>query len=326
MAARIQELQKLDSNPPRQDASPAQVLSYLGKRRGIIVQLVNQSRTAQERETWQRQLINLLTSIAQTGDKGGITELVSIENDLRKRTPGSGLVPYSAYRRMLGQYSLDLRGTTDQKKQQQLQETWLKSLEQFVKQFPKAEDAPDALLQLAVNRELSGSTDGARQDYLQLSSGYADTPQGKRASGALRRLELVGREMSLFGPDPSGRKIDVAAYRGKLLLVVFWASWSGEFVDDIPVLIGLHNQYKSKGFEIVGVSLDTQAAGVLPFIKQNKMTWANIFQPGVFDSPLAQQYGILTAPTMFLIGPDRKVLSSGISLSELKDTLRKRLD
>lgn len=326
MAARIQELQKLDSNPPRQDASPAQVLSYLGKRRGIIVQLVNQSRTAQERETWQRQLINLLTSIAQTGDKGGITELVSIENDLRKRTPGSGLVPYLAYRRLLGQYSLDLRGTTDQKKQQQLQETWLKSLEQFVKQFPKAEDAPDALLQLAVNRELSGSTDGARQDYLQLSSGYADTPQGKRASGALRRLELVGREMPLFGPDPSGRKIDVAAYRGKLLLVVFWASWSGEFVDDIPVLIGLHNQYKSKGFEIVGVSLDTQAAGVLPFIKQNKMTWANIFQPGVFDSPLAQQYGILTAPTMFLIGPDGKVLSSGISLSELKDTLRKRLD
>ena len=99
-----------------------------------------------------------------------------------------------------------------------------------------------------------------------------------------------------------------------------------EFVDDIPVLIGLHNQYKSKGFEIVGVSLDTQAAAVLPFIKQNKMTWANIFQPGVFDSPLAQQYGILTAPTMFLIGPDGKVLSSGISLSELKDALRKRLD
>jgi len=326
MAARIQELQKLDSNPPRQDTSPTQVLSYLRKRRGIIVQLVNQSRTAQERETWQRQLINLLASMAQTGDKGGITELTSIESDLRKRAPSSSLVPYSVYRRLLGQYSLDLRGTTDQKKQQQLQETWLKSLEQFVKQFPKAEDAPDALLQLAVNSELSGSTDQARQYYSQLSSGYTDTPQGKRAAGAMRRLQLVGREMPLSGPDTSGRKIDVAAYRGKLLLVVFWASWSGEFVDDIPVLIGLHNQYKSKGFEIVGVSLDTQAAGVLPFIKQNKMTWASIFQPGVFDSPLAQQYGILTAPTMFLIGPDGKVLSSGISLSELKDALRKRLD
>ncbi len=207
-----------------------------------------------------------------------------------------------------------------------MQEKWLTSLEQFVKQFAKAEDTPDALLQLAVNRELSGSIDGARQYYSQLSSGYSDTPHGKRAVGAMRRLQLVGREMPISGPDPSGRKINTTAYRGKLLLVVFWAGWSGEFVDDIPVLLGLHNQYRSKGFEIVGVSLDTQAAGVAPFIKQNKIPWANIFQPGVFDSPLAQQYGILTAPTMFLIGPDGKVLSSGISISELKDALRKRLD
>lgn len=326
MAAKIQELQKLDSDPPRQDASQSEVLGYLRKRRALILQLVNQSRTAEERETWQRQLINLLASMAQTGDKGGLTELTTIENDLRKRAPGSSLVPYSIYRRLLGQYSLDLRATTDQKRQQQMQEKWLTSLEQFVKQFPKAEDTPDALLQLAVNRELSGSLEGARQYYSQLAGNYADTPQGKRATGAMRRLQLVGREMPLSGPDPSGRNVDAKSYRGKLLLVVFWASWSGEFVDDIPVLLGLYNQYRSKGFEVLGVSLDTQAASVGPFIKQTRMTWANIFEPGVFDSPLAQQYGILTAPTMFLIGPDGKVLSSGLSISELKDTLRKQLD
>ena len=147
-----------------------------------------------------------------------------------------------------------------------------------------------------------------------------------RAVGALRRLQLVGREMPLSGPDPSGRKIDVSTYRGKLLLVVFWASWSGEAVDDIPVLLGLHNQYRSKGFEIVGVSLDTQADSVPPFIKDRKIPWSNIYQPGVFDSPLAQQYGILTAPTMFLIGRDGKVISTGISISDLKDGLRKQLD
>lgn len=326
MAGQIKELQALDTKPPGQDASTQEVLAYLKKRRTIILQLVNLSRTAQERETWQRQLINLLASMAQTGDKGGITELSSIENDLRKRAPNSELVAYIVYRRLLGQYSLDLRSATDTKQQQQIQETWLKSLEVFVQEFPQSEDAPDGLLQLAVNRELSGALDDARGFYSQLAGSYAETPQGKRAVGAQRRLQLVGREMPLSGPDPAGRKIDVATYRGKLLLVVFWASWSGEFVDDVPVLLGLHNQYRSKGFEIVGVSLDTQADSVAPFIRQNKIPWENIFEPGVFDSPLAQQYGILTAPTMFLIGRDGKVLSSGISLSELKDGLRKQLD
>jgi hypothetical protein len=326
MAAKIQELQKLDSNPPPQDATQQTVLTYLKKRRTVILQLVNQSRTAQERETWQRQLINLLASMAQTGDRSGIAELSAIEADLRKRAPQSSLVPYAVYRRLLGQYSLDLRVTSDQKKQQALQETWLTSVEQFAKQFPRSEDAPDALLQLAVNRELAGSVDGARDFYSQLASGYAETPQGKRAVGALRRLQLVGREMPLSGPDSSGRKIDASTYRGKLLLVVFWASWSGEAVDDIPVLLGLHNQYRSKGFEIVGVSLDTQADSVAPFIKQSKIPWANIYEPGVFDSPLAQQYGILTAPTMFLVGRDGKVISTGISISDLKDGLRKQLD
>jgi peroxiredoxin len=326
MAAKIQELQKLDSKTPPQDATQQTVLAYLKKRRAIILQLVNQSRTGQERETWQRQLINLLASMAQTGDRSGIAELSTIEADLRKRAPQSSLIPYAVYRRLLGQYSLDLRVTTDQKKQQALQETWLTSVEQFAKQFPKSEDAPDALLQLAVNRELAGSVDGARDFYSKLSSGYAETPQGKRAVGALRRLQLVGREMPLSGPDPSGRKIDVSTYRGKLLLIVFWASWSGEAVDDIPVLLGLHNQYQSKGFEIVGVSLDTQADSVTPFIKKSKIPWSNIYQPGVFDSPLAQQYGILTAPTMFLIGRDGKVISTGISISDLKDSLRKQLD
>ncbi|MDA0590336.1 MAG: redoxin domain-containing protein [Planctomycetota bacterium] len=326
MAAKIQELQKLDSNPPSQDATQQTVIAYLQKRRAIILQLINQSRTAQERETWQRQLINLLASMAQTGDRTGIAELSAIEADLRKRAPESSLVPYAIYRRLLGQYSLDLRITTDQKKQQELQETWLTSVEQFAKQFPQSEDAPDSLLQLAVNRELAGSDNGAREFYSQLASNYAETPQGKRAVGALRRLQLVGREMPLTGPDPSGRKVDASNYRGKLLLVVFWASWSGEFVDDVPVLLGLYNQYQSKGFEIVGVSLDTQADSVAPFIKQTKIPWSNIFEPGVFDSPLAQQYGILTAPTMFLIGRDGKVISTGISISDLKDGLRKQLD
>ena len=105
-----------------------------------------------------------------------------------------------------------------------------------------------------------------------------------------------------------------------------WLETFAQAVDDIPVLLGLHNQYRSKGFEIVGVSLDTQADSVAPFIKQSKIPWANIYEPGVFDSPLAQQYGILTAPTMFLVGRDGKVISTGISISDLKDGLRKQLD
>ncbi|MFP6762064.1 MAG: thioredoxin-like domain-containing protein, partial [Planctomycetaceae bacterium] len=325
LAALIQSLQKLNAAPPQPDAAPQEVLAFLRKRRSIVLQLVKQSRTTQERETWQRQLINLLASVAQAGDQSGITELSTLEKSLSRQSPQSSLIPYAIYRRQLGTYGLSIR-SGNLKQQTAAQEKWLASLEQFVQTFPKSEDAPDALLQLAVNRELSGSTGEATDFFTQLAGRYADTPQGKRATGAIRRLQLTGKEMPLSGTDLSGQTVNAGTYRGKLLLIVFWASWSGEFEEDVPVLNGLYQQYRAQGFEVVGVNLDPQASVAGPFIQQNKISWTSIFQPGVFDSPLSQQYGILTVPTMFLIGRDGKVIGNNLSLTELKDTLRKQLN
>ena len=325
LAALIESLQKLNSTPPRPDAAPQELLVFLRKRRAIILQLIDQSRTVQERDTWQRQLINLLASVAQAGDRSGVTELAALEHSLRSQSPRSPLIPYAVYRRQLGTYGLNIR-SGDLKEQTAAQEQWLASLEKFVQTFPKSEDAPDALLQLAVNHELSGSKDDAVSFFTQLAGNYTDTPQGKRAAGAMRRLQLTGKGMPLSGTDMAGRTVNAETYRGKLLLIVFWASWSGEFEDAVPALNGLYQQYRSQGFEVVGVNLDPQAAAAKPFLQQNKISWNSIFQPGVFDSPLAQQYGILTVPTMFLIGRDGKVIGNNLSLTEVKDALRKQLD
>jgi len=113
-----------------------------------------------------------------------------------------------------------------------------------------------------------------------------------------------------------------------VVAVVFWATWSTQFVSDVPVLRALYEQYGDRGFEIVGVNLDQQPSIVTDFTKQSRITWSNIYQPGGLDAPLAQQFGLVSVPTIFLIGRDGRVISNGLTINDLKaklaETFRKQ--
>ena len=134
-------------------------------------------------------------------------------------------------------------------------------------------------------------------------------------------MALKGKPLTLAGPDPTGRQINVANLKGRVVAVVFWASWSTQFVADVPVLRGLYEQFGDRGFEIVGVNLDQQPTDVTNFGKKHRIAWPNIFQPGGLDAPLAQQYGLNSVPTIFLVGKDGKVISNGLTINDLKAQL-----
>lgn len=321
MQTLITQLQTIDEKAPPQNARPAQLVDYLRRRTAIIEQIVQASRAGQETETWTKQLINSLTSALQAGDKPSGVRLNQLMVSLKQKTPDSNLVAYAEYRQLFASYSSDIGKASNTEQQQKIQTTWLTNLKTFVSKHPTADDAPDAILQLALNAEFAANAADARQWYGQLVSKHGQSPQAVRAAGALKRMDLRGKPLSLSGPDPTGRTINVTNLKGRVVAVVFWATWSTQFVADVPVLRGLYEQYGDRGFEIVGVNLDQQPTDVTKFGKENRIAWPNIFQPGGLDAPLAQRFGLVSVPTIFLVERDGRVISNGLTINDLKTQL-----
>lgn len=205
------------------------------------------------------------------------------------------------------------------------QKKWMTELEAFLEKFPKSDEAPEGLLQLGSSNEFNAEEDKAREDYAKLVESFPETLAGKKAAGALRRLDLVGKSVSVKGEGADGQTIDTAALQGKTVLVVFWASWGGQAVRrEIPDLMKLAEKYGPKGFQIVGVCLDNDKADLEAFQKETNVNWPQIFEPGGIEGRLAAEYGIISLPTMFLIDGQGKVIDRGLrSASEVDRQLEK---
>ena len=104
--------------------------------------------------------------------------------------------------------------------------------------------------------------------------------------------------------DLNGRKINLAMYRGQVVLLNFWATWCAPCRAEIPEFMTLQNRYGNQGLQIVGISLDDDPQAVLAFYKQFKMN----YPVAVGDASLAERFGgILGLPVTFLIGCDGRI-------------------
>ena len=146
-----------------------------------------------------------------------------------------------------------------------------------------------------------------------------------------KRMRLVGQPFEVEGQLVSQKPIDWASYRGKIVLVYFWATSSVPAVTDLPNLKSLYQGYSSKGFDIIGVSKDTNKTALDNFLAKNQIAWSNLFKfEGDLadeggDHPLNEKYGIVTIPYRILVGKDGKVLKLDPSNEELRATLKELL-
>jgi thiol-disulfide isomerase/thioredoxin len=132
---------------------------------------------------------------------------------------------------------------------------------------------------------------------------------------------LAGKPLRLSGPGLSGGTVDIAQYKGRVVLVFCWATWCTPCTEDLPQLRALYAQYRERGFEVVSVNLDTTSERVAPFLSQNRVTWPQIFQPGGLNSAIAQEFGIVSLPTLFLVDQQGTVITSNTSVDDLKTRL-----
>jgi len=113
-------------------------------------------------------------------------------------------------------------------------------------------------------------------------------------------------------PDTDGKAIDLAAYKGKVVLVDFWATWCGPCVAELPNVIAAYGKFHAKGFEIVGVSLDQDRAKLDAFLKEKNITWRQYFDGQGWQNKVSTKYGIDSIPATFLLDGEGKIIAKDL--------------
>lgn len=326
----LNELSELDKKAPRVDSlggQNAEVVKYHLLRSDILEKIVARVKP-ENRDQWLRQQADSYSAAAQSsaqGDKTAITRLQRLADHLAKEQPGSAIAGYVTFREMQAEYTRQLH--EDKPDYGKVQEGWLERLKKFVQDYPRAEDTPDALLQLAMVSEFIGKETEAKNWYNQLLKNFPEHPHCRKAKGALRRLESEGKELELAGTVlGTSQTFDIVKMRGKAVVVYYWASWNQQSIADFSKLKLLLSTYASKGLDLVCVNMDNSAGEANSFVLRTSAPGTHLYQEGGLESPFALDYGILGLPNLFLVGKDGKVVSRTVQVTNLEDELKKLLD
>jgi peroxiredoxin len=136
-------------------------------------------------------------------------------------------------------------------------------------------------------------------------TGSADLKSAAQAQ--LDKMDAVGRPVDLKFTAVDGRSVDVSQLKGKVVLIDFWATWCGPCVGEVPNVKKTYDQFHSKGFEIVGISLDKDKDTLKKFTADHKMEWPQFFDGLFWQNKYAKQYGIESIPTMWLVDKKGKL-------------------
>jgi thiol-disulfide isomerase/thioredoxin len=302
-----------------QSGEKEQIARYHVGRVPLLRAIVKALKTADDQLAYNKQIVDSLVAAFRTGLYPQARKVVD-----KVVTEGGKLGSYAAYTLIDAEFAMknDEPGANilgNQKK-------WMTDLEDFLVKFANSDEVPAVLFHLATANEFNGDEDKARTQYSKLVDNYATTDAGKKAAGALRRLDLVGKSLSIKGTGLRNEPVDSSQFRGKPVLVVFWATWATPAKEDLPRLIKVYERYHGRGLEVIGVNLDNDRGELESFLAKSPLAWPQIFEPGGTESRLAVEYGIISVPTMLLIDDQGKVVSRSVRNSlEIEPQLDKLL-
>lgn len=122
-------------------------------------------------------------------------------------------------------------------------------------------------------------------------------------------------------PDPNGKIVSLESFKGKYVLVDFWASWCKPCREENPNVVKAFNQYKNKNFTILGVSLDRDRGSWLQAIQSDQLTWTHISDLAFWDSKAVEIFKFEGIPFNVLVDPDGKIIAENLRGNELTNKL-----
>ena len=263
----------------------------------------------------QIQALTLMGQIGQDDAEGRLeTLMTALEKDAR---PGvAKVVALSRFQARLGEFEEAepaeqktlVMELADKLSEPNLVGDYLgmaQELTQMLEYTDKTDQAKEILTLLATRLEARKDTDpDIAEGCKQMAASFR---------GTARRLDLVGRPIEISGTTFDGHPFNIADWKGKVVLVDFWATWCGPCVQEMPNVLAHYKAYHEKGFEVIGISLDESADDLKEFIKEREVPWPNLFEKNSetqgFNHPLAKKYGISGIPSCILVDQEGKVVS-----------------
>ncbi|MBL9207610.1 MAG: TlpA family protein disulfide reductase [Opitutaceae bacterium] len=186
----------------------------------------------------------------------------------------------------------------------------------------------------------------AKPDLIADAELFAASPNAavkKAAQAELDKLTAFDKPFELVFTAVDGRKVDIKDYRGKVVLVDFWATWCGPCKAEIPNIKKVYAEYQAKGFEIIGISLENaaikpddtaeqiaakheKARNVLAdFTSKTEMPWPQYYDGKHWKNDVSTRFGIASIPAMFLIDPEGRIASTEARGPKLEAEIKRLL-
>lgn len=195
------------------------------------------------------------------------------------------------------------------------------SIAAFIKRHPAS------YISLAQLNELRKSLGAERVKRLfsSLSPSLQNHSVGKQLKYEIFEAEqltaLNKRAITFEQKDTANKLVRLSDYKGKYVLIDFWASWCLPCRAENPTLKKAYGKYSTKGFEIMGVSLDNNKAAWLNAIRKDDLPWQNVSDLNGFKNEVAQKYAVTELPTNYLLDPQGKIIAKNLK----GDSLMKKL-
>ncbi|TKC08896.1 TlpA disulfide reductase family protein [Pedobacter frigoris] len=189
---------------------------------------------------------------------------------------------------------------------------------------------PDSFIALATLQEYAGVSPDISviaPMFNRLSGRVQNMPLGKEFQKFLSdqtALNPGSRAPVFTQQDTAGKPVSLASFRGKYVLIDFWASWCGPCRDTNPELVKIYNEFKGRNFTILGVSLDDtdRKDAWLKAIKEDGLKWPQVSDLKHWENEVAKLYSIRKIPQNFLIDPEGIIIARDLETAALMEKLK----